>query len=156
MKQKVLSMLLALIICATSIICWDVDVKAQVPSEDIDMSSLLTEDALIGYADTQTWGVYYSDGNSVINTISSTKVGAGGVTNAAGRCTVSITSILERKEGSSWVRVTSWSQTNNNAFTAMISKSVTVASGYYYRVRSHHYAGTDSSSSCTSALWIGK
>ena len=155
MKQKILSMLLGLIICASSIICWDVDVKAQVPSEDIDMSSLLTEDALIGYAGMQTWGVYYSDGNSVINKISSTKVGAGGVTNAAVRCTVSITSILERKEGSSWVRVTSWSQTNENAFTAMISKSVTVASGYYYRVRSHHYAATDSSSSCTSALWIG-
>lgn len=37
----------------------------------------------------------------------------------------------------------------------MISKSVTAASGYYYRVRSHHYASTDSATSYSSALWIG-
>lgn len=155
MKRKILTMLLAFTLCIIGIVGLEVNVNAQVPSEDVEMSSIMTEDALIGYGNMQTWGVYYSDGYSIINKISSTKVGAGGVTNAAVRCTVRVTSILERKEGSSWVRVTSWTQTNENAFTAMISKSVTVSSGYYYRVRSHHYAATDSSSSCTSALWIG-
>lgn len=156
MKQKVFAMLLTMVICITSIINWEINVNAEVESEDIDISYLMTEDALIGYSDSQTWGVYYSDGYSIINKISSTKVGAGGVTNAAQKCTVSVTAILERKNDSgSWVRVTSWTQTNENAYSAMASKSITVTSGYYYRVRCYHYAGTDSSTSATNALWIG-
>lgn len=155
MKQKIVSILLALVLGVTGVVSWGMDANAMVESEDVDLSSLLTDDALIGYANTQTWGVYYSDGYSIINKISSTKAGVGGVTNAAVRCTVRVTTILERKVSGSWVRVNSWTQTNDNAFSAMISKSVTVGSGYYYRVRSHHYASTDSSTSYTDALWIG-
>lgn len=156
MKKRIIILALSLVLCVTGIMSWDVSVKAETECEDIDMSSIMAEGALIGHSDSQTWGVYYSDGYSIINKISSTKVGAGGATNAAVKCTVRITSILERKNSSgSWERVTSWTQTNQNAVCAMISKSVTVASGYYYRVRSYHYAGTDSSSSSTSGLWIG-
>ena len=155
MKRKILIMLLTAVICFTSVVNWEICARAEESVEDIDMSEIMTEDALIGYAESQTWGVYLIDGHSVINKISSSKVGAGGVTNAAVQCSVSVTAILERKVNGSWVRVTSWSQTNPNAYYAMVSKSVTVASGYYYRVRSHHYASTDSASSYTSALWIG-
>lgn len=155
MKRRILTTLLAVIICFGGIINWEINARAEADSEDIEMSAIMTEDAVIGYAENQTWGVYLVDGYSVINKISSTKVGAGGTTNAAMQCTVKITSILERKVNGSWVRVTSWTQTNTNAYYAMISKSVTVGSGYYYRVRSHHYASTDSASSYTSALWIG-
>lgn len=155
MKKRVFSMLLILFVCIVSAFNFEVCVKAEGESEDIEISQLMTADALIGYAENQTWGVYLSSGQSIINKISSTKVGAGGVTNAAVPCTVKVTSILERKVDGSWVRVTSWTQTNTNASYAMISKSVTVASGSYYRVRSHHYAGTDTTSSYTSALWIG-
>lgn len=156
MKKRVLTMLLAMVLCVTGFMGWTGDVFAETADEDVEMSELLTEDAMIGYAENQTWGVYFSDGYSIINKISSTKVGAGGATNAAVRCTVKITSILERKNSSgSWERVTSWTQTNQNALCAMISKSVTVASGYYYRVRSSHIASTDSASSYTDALWIG-
>lgn len=155
MKKRILTMLLMVVMCFTSIICWDVNVSAQ-EVEDVAMSEIVTENALIGYAQSQTWGVYFSDGHSVINKISSTKVGAGGVTNAAKKCTVKVVSMLERKNASgSWEMVTSWTQTNQNAYIAMLSKSVTVSSGYYYRVRSHHYAGTDTASSFTNALWIG-
>lgn len=156
MKRRIITMLLAMMICITGIMSWNVDVNAQMESEDIDMSALLTENALIGYADDQTWGVYFSDGSSIINKISSTKIGAGGITNASKKCTVSINAILERKTSSgSWARVTSWNQTNTNAYSVMVSKSVTVGTGYYYRVRSNHYASTDSASSCTNALWMG-
>lgn len=137
-------------------ISWQVEVRAEGVSEDIAMSELMTDDALIGYSQNQTWGVYYSDGYSIINKIPSTKVGAGGVTNANVKCTVSVNAILERrKTAGNWERVASWVQTNQNAYSAMISKSVTVASGYYYRVRCYHDAGTDASSSFTDGLWIG-
>lgn len=155
MKKRIITFALAMIMCVIGMMSFDVTVNAETVSEDIDISEIMTEDALVGYAQEQTRGVYFSDGYSIINKISSTKIGAGGVTNAAIRCEVRVTAILERKNSSgTWVRVTSWTQTNDNAFSAMISKSVTVASGYYYRVRCSHYAGSDTSSSCTDALWM--
>lgn len=155
-KRRILTMLLAVMLCITGIVSWNINARAEVETEDIEMSELMTEDALIGYAENQTWGVYFSDGYSIVNKISSTKIGAGGVTNANVKCTVKVTAIVERKNSSgTWVRVTSWSQTNENAFSAMASKSLTVASGYYYRVRCYHYASTDSASSYTNALWVG-
>lgn len=155
MKRRCLVMLLAIAICITGVMNWKINVNAENESEDIDISLLMTEDALIGYSENQTWGVYYSDGYSIINKISSTKIGAGGVTNASVKCEVAVTAIVERKTSSGWARVTSWSVTNENAYSAMASKSLIVTTGYYYRVRCYHYAGTDSSSSCTDALWMG-
>ncbi len=155
MKRRCLTMLLALAICITGVMNWKINVNAENEGEDIDISCLRTEDALIGYSENQTWGVYYSDGYSIINKISSTKIGAGGVTNASVKCEVTVTAIVERKTSSGWARVTSWSVTNQNAYSAMASKSLIVTTGYYYRVRCYHYAGTDSSSSSTGALWVG-
>ena len=155
MKKRIFSMFMTMLICITSMMSWKLCANATGADEDIALSEIMTEDALIGYVENQTWGVYLSSGQSIINKISSTKVGAGGVTNAAVQCSVSVTAILERKVNGSWVRVTSWSQTNTNAYSAMISKSVTVPSGYYYRVRSNHYASSDTASSCTNALWVG-
>ena len=156
MKKRIICLMVAIMLCVVGLVNTKCEVNAEVLSEDIELSTIMTEDALIGYATNQTWGVYYSDGYSIINKISSTKVGAGGATNAKVKCTVQVGAILERKNSSgSWVRVTSWSQINENAYSAVISKSVTVASGYYYRVRCYHYAGSDSSSSFTDALWIG-
>lgn len=156
MIKRVFNVFLAVMLCVVGAVNSKIDVRAEVVGEDIELSSILTDDALIGYAQNQTWGVYFSDGYSVINKISSTKVGAGGVTNAKVKCTVDVTAILERKDSDgAWARVTSWTQTNYNAYSAMISKTVTVASGYYYRVRCYHYAGSDSSNSWTGALWVG-
>ena len=151
MKKRITAIMLALIMVLTEFSGIDMDVHAE-EGENIDYSYLLTDDALIGYADVMMRGIYLAEGNSIINKMSSNKIGAGGITNASRKCEVSITSIVERQTSTGWARVTSWSQTNEYAFSAAISKSLTVATGYYYRVRSSHYAGTDASSSCTSAL----
>lgn len=156
MKKRIFNILLAIVLCFVGVINPKIEAKAEVVSEDAGISEILTDDALIGYAQNQTWGVYFSDGYSIVNKISTTKVGAGGVTNANVKCTVKVTAILERRDTDGlWARVTSWNQTNYNAYSAMISKSVTVATGNYYRVRCYHYAGSDASSSSTNALWIG-
>ena len=155
MKKRIVTMMLALLIAISGIWSQGVSARAEDAGEDIDYSYLLTEDALIGYAEEQTWGVYLAEGFSSINKLSSTKIGAGGSTNAAVKCTVSITSIVERQTSTGWARVTSWTQTNESAYSAMISKSLTVATGYWYRVRSAHYAASDVSSSCTSSLYMG-
>ena len=154
MKKNMLAMVLAVILGITGFMNWTTSVKAEVESEDIAISSIFTEEALIGYAELQSRGIYLVGGYSIINKISSTKVGAGGVTEAAIRCIVRVNPVLERKVNGSWARVTSWVQTNQNALSATVSKSVTVNSGYYYRVSSYHYANSETTYSGTNALWV--
>ena len=154
MKRKVMALLLTMVMCLTTMFCLGYEVKAEDVGEDIKFSELLTEEALIGYAQPTTRGVYLAEGNSIINKISSTKIGAGGTTTAAIKCKVTICPFVERLVNGSWVHVTSWTVTNASAFSVMASKSITVSTGYYYRVRCLHYAASDGSSSCTSALWM--
>lgn len=154
MKKRILAMLTALTICLSSVWSGELETRAEDIGEDIDFSYLQTDNALVGYADMQTWGIYLTSGHSIINEISSTKIGAGGVTNAAVKCKVTVTPIVEKLSNGSWVRVTSWTVTTASGYSAMASKSITVGTGYYYRVRCSHYAATDVSSSCTSGLWM--
>lgn len=154
MKKKLTVILLALVLFSTSLLAVDMETNAKETETDVTYESLLTEDALIGYMQSQTWGIYLVDGTSVINDAGGGKIGAGGLTTAAKKCTVSVNAIVERKVGSSWVRVTSWTVTNTNALIATASKTISVASGYYYRVRCNHAAASDASSSYTGALWM--
>ena len=154
MKRKMMALLLAMVMCITTMFCMGYEVKAEDVGEDIEYSELLTEEALIGYAQPTTRGVYLMEGNSIINKISSTKIGAGGSTTAAIKCKVTVCPFVERLVNGSWAHVTSWTVTNASAFSAMASKSITVSTGYYYRVRCTHYAASDVSTSCTSALWM--
>lgn len=154
MKKRLMMILLAFALCVTSIYTVDMKVNAEEIGEEVEYESLLTEDALIGNMESQTWGVYLSSGTSVINDAGGGKIGAGGSTVAATYCKVSVNAIVERKVNGSWVRVTSWTVTNSNALLACASKTISVASGYYYRVRCVHSASTDTSSSCTGSLWM--
>lgn len=155
MKRKMLAMLLAVAICITGIVGMGISIQAEDTGEDIDFSELLTDDTLVGSMTGQTRGVYLSQGNSYISKLSSTKIGVGGDTLAATKCKVSVTSIVERLVDGSWARVTSYTVTTTSGYSAILSKSLTISTGYYYRVRSAHYASSDVSSSCTDALWMG-
>lgn len=154
MRQKLLAMLMAMVFCVTCVLNLGFKSNAEETGENISYSELMTEKALVGYAENITRGVYLADGHSIINKISSTKIGAGGTTNAAVKCRVSTNAIVERLLNGSWARVTSWTTTVESGYSASVSKSLTVANGYYYRVRCIHYASTDRSSSFTSNLWM--
>lgn len=157
MRKRVLALMLALSFVVSGFVVSNVNVEAEEPvgySEDVDISYVMTEDALVGYAELKTRGAYLAEGYSSINDAGAGRIGCGGVTNAAVRCNVSVAVMVERKVNGVWNYVTSWSKTNTNAYTASISKYLYVTSGYYYRVRSVHDAGTDSSSSWTSGLWM--
>ena len=154
MKQRLLAMLMAIVVCVTCVLNLGFESNAEEVGEDISYSELMTENALVGYAENVTRGVYLLDGYSIINKISSTKIGAGGATNAAVKCRVSTNAIVERLNSGSWERVTSWTTTVTSGYTAMVSKSLVVTNGYYYRVRCVHYASTDRSGSFTSNLWM--
>lgn len=154
MKKRFFAILMASVFCFTGLIAGKCQVQAQDISENVAFSTILTEDALVGYMNMQTRGVYLAEGYSAISDSGGGKIGCLGITNAAKRCKVTVNVIVEKKVNGSWTRVTSWTATNTNALTASISKTLSVGSGYYYRVRSLHYAGTDSSSSFTEGMWM--
>lgn len=152
--KKLMSFVLVLALSICCIYNYHIDVQAEEIGEDVDLSFLMTDSALIGYSESQTWGVYLAEGFSVINDAGGGKIGAGGSTSATQKCTVSVNVVVERKVDGSWIRVTSFSTTNSNSCSAIASKTISVGSGYYYRVRCTHYASTDASSSYTGALWM--
>lgn len=154
MKKKLTMLLLTIVLCLSSIYVIDIKANAEDIGEEVEYESLLTEDALIGYAELKTRGVYLVDGTSTINDAGGGKIGAGGATTAASYCKVSVNVVVERKVDGSWVRVTSWTATNTSALFVTTGKTISVASGYYYRVRCVHSASSDTSSSCTSSLWM--
>lgn len=121
--------------------------------ESQDYSYLLTEDAIIGQMQPETKGVYLSSGTSVIKDAGTGKIAAGGITIAAQPCDVTVNVIVERLDGGSWLRVTSWTGSLKNTWSVGSSKTLSVGRGYYYRVRCLHFAHTDASSSMTSSLW---
>ena len=154
MKKRVVALFLALLFAITGIIAGDGEIYAEEVGQDVELSEVWTEDAIVGYAQSQTWGVYLLEGISIINDAGSGKIGWGGITNAAMKCKVSCNAIVEKKVNGSWTRVTSATTTNASAYSAIVSKTLSVGSGYYYRVRSIHTAGSDGSSSCTDGLWM--
>lgn len=151
MKKKLMALLLVLSFAVTGICAGNLEVQAE---EDYEVSYLSLEKSLIGYTENQTRGVYLMDGYSIINDAGNGRIGCGGETNAAKRCTVSANVVVEQKVNGSWTRISSFSKTSENALSVTASKYLYVASGYYYRVRTMHYAGSDSSASYTNALWM--
>lgn len=161
MKKRIVSFFIILSLCVISSFNQSLCVFAEeerpvIGTEgNIDYSYFTELNTLFGYANVPR-GVYLATGNSGITKISSYQIGASGRTNAAVRCDVGVVAIVERynMQTDGWQFITSWKQENTNALSATVSKTLVVDSGYYYRVRSLHYAETDSSSSCTNALYV--
>lgn len=157
MRKRIIALLFAFLFLVTGFISEEGKAYAEESiqsAQDVELSEIWTEDALVGYATSQTKGVYLLNGVAIINDAGGGKIGCGGVTTAAVRCKVSVSAIVERKVNGTWSYVTSWTVTNTNAYSATASKTLSVGSGYYYRVRCLHYAGTDSSSSNTEGMWM--
>ena len=154
MKKRFTALFLAVLFLVTGIIVGDQKAFAQETVEQVTISDVWTDDALIGYSESYTRGVYLARGISVINDAGGGRIGCGGITEAAVKCKVSVNCVVEKKVNGSWSRVTSWTATNAYASSVSVSKYLSVGSGYYYRVRSTHSAGTDTSNSYTSALWM--
>ena len=152
MRKRWMAFLLAAALLVTGIFAGNAELKAAAPEEDYEVSYLALEDTLVGYMDSQTRGVYLMSGASTINDAGNNRIGCGGETNAAKRCAVSVQVTVEKKVNGSWTRLDSFYKEATNALTVVASKYLYVTSGSYYRVRSYHVAGTDSSASYTDAL----
>lgn len=109
----------------------------------------------IGYTDIQTRGVYLQSGSSKISKPGAGKITVGGTTRAQKVVdTVSINVNVEKYVNGYWEHYTSWTVTKHDTVSVTTSKTLSVPKGYYYRVKSVHYANSDVSSSGTNGLYV--
>lgn len=151
MRKKILLILGVLTLGMINFNSHSITTYAQTESKDY--SYLLTSDSIIGETKPNPRGIYLSYGTSVIKDAGTGKIVAGGITNGAVKCDLTVNVIVERLNGGNWIRVTSWTASDDYAWTVGSSKTLSVGRGYYYRVRCLHFANTDASSSMTSSLW---
>ncbi|MFR3413889.1 MAG: DUF6147 family protein [Coprococcus sp.] len=100
-------------------------------------------------------GIYLKSGSSNIVRAGTGKIGAGG--NTVGQKTVSKITVnvtVERLLNGKWAYYTSWTETNYNSSYVSSSKTLSVPTGYYYRVYCIHYANSDVSDSFTNGIYI--
>ena len=100
-------------------------------------------------------GIYLKSGSSNIVRAGNGKIGAGG--NTVGQKTVSKITVnvtVERLLNGKWAYYTSWTETNYNSVYVSSSKTLSVPTGYYYRVYCIHYANSDVSDSYTDGIYI--
>ena len=100
-------------------------------------------------------GVYLKSGSSTITKAGPGKIAAGGNTvgqKVVSKITVDVT--VERYVNGKWGYYTSWIETNYNSVYVGTSKTLSVPTGYYYRVYCVHYANSDVSGSFTNGIYI--
>lgn len=111
-------------------------------------------------SDVMPLGDYFAMGRSAISKQSSKSAYMSGLTECYEVCpTVKVTAKLQRLENSTWKDVTSRSNTEKNAGSAYVDDTISVKSGYYYRVVSSHSATkngkTETGKTTTKSLYIG-
>lgn len=154
MRKRYLSLVCVL---ALLLSVFGMNVRAADQNVMIDGSYLTQDEESIGEAILIMRGEDLQTGSSKITKASSTAINAGGTTTA--RHTVDeigIAVVIERlKVGTStWSYYKTWTVEKTNASSVSTSKKYTVPKGYYYRVRSTHWANSDASSSFTDGILI--
>ena len=135
-KNRILSLIVAMIMVCTLLIGAQQNVQAADGQECVDGSYLTNDDSSEVTVGSMSRGIYLKSGSSNI-------VRAG---------TVNVT--VERLLNGKWAYYTSWTETNYNSVYVSSSKTLSVPTGYYYRVYCIHYANSDVSDSYTDGIYI--
>ena len=102
-----------------------------------------------------TWGYYLKSGTSSLSEIATGKIGVGGSTTGQRVVDeISVTVCVQRLVNGRWQNYHTWDAEKTNAAYVSTSKTLTVPTGYYYRVCCSHYAASDAGTSNTNALYI--
>ena len=121
----------------------------------VDGSYLTDEESSEATVGAMSRGVYLKSGSSTITKAGTGKIAAGG--NTVGQKSVSkitvVVTVQQYKNGS-WYNYTTWSATNYNSSYVSTSKTLSVPTGYYYRVGCTHYANSDVSDSYANGIYI--
>lgn len=170
--KKVLKAMLAATACAC-VLTMPLSIHAAEPTDGLVVDgSLLTHNDSAETTELFEWkfdnpesevaplGTYYATGHSGISKQSSKSIYVTATTNCYEKCDLVTAEVnLQRLEGSTWAYVTTRSKTRKNVGSVTVSDTITVKSGYYYRVVTVHSAtknGTREVGSTSShSLYIG-
>ena len=153
--KKITVMAVMSLFAATQLQTPQVNVQAADGQECVDGSYLTNDDSSEVTVGSMSRGIYLKSGSSNIVRAGTGKIGAGG--NTVGQKTVSKITVnvtVERLLNGKWAYYTSWSETNYNSIYVSSSKTLSVPTGYYYRVYCTHYANSDVSGSFTNGIYI--
>lgn len=154
-KRNILSIILTMIMVCTLFIGAQRDVKAADGQECIDGSYLTNDDSSEVTVGSMTRGIYLKSGSSTITKAGTGKIAAGGNTVAQKTVDkIALTVRVERLVNGKWLSYSSWSTTKYNTVYVSSSKTLTVPTGYYYRVCCIHHANSDVSDSYTDGIYI--
>lgn len=155
LKNRIMLMILAVFMVLSIIAGKEIDVLAADELECVDGSYLLMDEFSEVTVGSMTRGIYLKSGSSMISKEGTGKLNASGDTVGQMKVSkISVTVRVERLVNGRWQAYTSWSATNYNSAYVSTTKTLTVPSGYYYRVYSTHTAGSDSSGSFTDGIYI--
>ena len=154
--KKVIAMVLTFVILASFGMTGEMQVQASNERVCIDGSYLLDDaDESTGDMEISTWGYYLKSGMSSITKVGTGKIGVGGSTTGQRVVDeISVTVKVQRLVNGNWQQYYTWSAEKTNAAYVSTSKTLTVPTGYYYRVVCSHYAASDTGYSNTDALYI--
>lgn len=100
-------------------------------------------------------GYYIARGTGSITMPSAGVITANGNTTAyVSVSSIKVTVMVQRYVSGSWVSVTSWTAENTNAYSVTTSKTLSVTSKYYYRVKTYHTAGGELLTGYTNGIWV--
>ena len=154
-KNRILSLIVAMIMVCTLLIGAQQNVQAADGQECVDGSYLTNDDSSEVTVGSMSRGIYLKSGSSNIGRAGTGKIGAGGnkkKKKTVSKITVNVT--VERLLNGKWAYYTSWTETNYNSVYVSSSKTLSVPTGYYYRVYCIHYANSDVSDSYTDGIYI--
>ena len=154
-KSKILSLIMVMFMVCTLFISTQKNVQAADVPECVDGSYLTNDDSSEVTVGSTSRGIYLKSGSSNIVRAGTGKIGAGGNTvgqKVVSKITVDVT--VERYVNGKWGYYTSWVETNYNSAYVSTSKTLSVPTGYYYRVYCVHYANSDVSDSFTNGIYI--
>jgi hypothetical protein len=154
-KSKILSLIMVMFMVCTLFISTQKNVQAADVPECVDGSYLTNDDSSEVTVGSKSRGIYLKSGSSNIVRAGTGKIGAGGNTvgqKVVSKITVDVT--VERYVNGKWGYYTSWVETNYNSVYVSTSKTLSVPTGYYYRVYCVHYANSDVSDSYTDGIYI--
>ena len=146
---------MAMVMVCALLIGTQQNVQATDIPECVDGSYLTNDDSSEVTVGSTSRGIYLKSGSSNIVRAGTGKIGAGGNTvgqKVVSKITVDVT--VERYVNGKWGYYTSWVETNYNSAYVSTSKTLSVPTGYYYRVYCVHYANSDVSDSFTNGIYI--
>ena len=154
--KKIVSIIMSLILVLGFGNVGEMKVQASDEMICIDGSYLLNDETeLTGDMAISTYGYYLKSGTSTLSEISTGKIGVGGSTTGQRVVDeISVIVVVQRLVNGSWQNYHTFSAEKTNAAYVSTSKTLTVPTGYYYRVCCSHYASTDTGYSNTNALYI--